>query len=484
MIDDPIQTDSTSNHSTPMKPTTAPEPEHVSRLVAYLQGLLDQSEGLPLYQTYRADLEQATPQSVLAAYYQLYASGVPVPQLLGILDKSINVFHRSLSALMRDRQDLVKSVPFLDALRQENEGLLARLAAMRQVLTSQPADARQQLLEQVRELRQFDDHYQKKENILFPYMERKMEQYRGLGLMWALHDEIRQRLKAAIACLEQKAAVGRRQPADEADQMDHVGHTDHTDHAHHTVHTDHADHTVHSDHSDRDGTGSSDRELNVALGQLIFGLHGMVNKEEWILFPIAVDLFSSDEWQDMAQQSLDYAFPFVEQAAIDALREAALSGPSVKRWPGSGDSPSPAMEALICYQSGTGSLSLDQITQVFAALPVDLTVVDENNRVVYFTRPQDRIFPRSPAIIGRSVDRCHPPQSVGKVMEIIEAFRSGSKQEATFWINLRGRKILIRYFALRDGAGAYKGTLEVSQDITDWHHLDGEKRLVDWQEHH
>jgi len=442
MIDDPIQKDPASNPSLSMKPSTSPEPEHISRIVAYLQGLLDQAEGLSLYQTYRSDLEQATPQTVLAAYYQLYASGVPVPQLLGILDKSINVFHRSLSALLRDRQDHVKSVPFLDTLRQENQGLLAKLAAIRQVLTSQPADARQQLLQQVRDLRLFDDHYQKKENILFPFMERKMEQYRGLGLMWALHDEIRQRLKAAIACLEQ------------------------------------AEEAVHADH---DGTRSSDRELNVALGQLIFGLHGMVNKEDWILFPIAVDIFSSDEWQDMARQSLDYTFPFVEQTAVNALREVALSGPSVKRWPGSDDSPSPATAAQVCYQSGTGSLSLDQITQVFAALPVDLTVVDENNRVVYFTRPQDRIFPRSPAIIGRSVDRCHPPQSVDKVMEIIEAFRSGSKQEATFWINLRGRKILIRYFALRDADGAYKGTLEVSQDITEWHHLDCEKRLIDWQ---
>ena len=361
--------------------------EHVSRIVAYLQGLLDQVDGLALYQTHQSDLEQVTPQSVLAAYYQLFAAGVPVQRLLGILDKSINVFHR---ALARFRPDMPKSSRFLDDLRQDNLDLLTRLAAIRQVLTSQPADTRKQLLEHVRELRKFDDHYQKKENILFPYLERKMERFRGLGLMWALHDEIRLRLKTTVACLEQ--------------------------------------------------TDSSDRDLNVALGQLIFGMHGMVNKEEWILFPLASEIITDTEWQEMARQSHDYAFPF------------------------------------------TGALNFEQITQVFAALPVDLTVVDENNRVVYFTRPKDRIFPRSPAIIGRQVEQCHPPQSVGKVLEIIEAFRSGSREDATFWINLRGRKILIRYFALRDAAGTYRGTLEVSQDISEWQLLEGEKRLIDWQE--
>lgn len=419
MIDAQDQADQPSDPSPTQNPSALPAPEHVSRIVAYLQGLLEQTDGLVLYQMYQSDLEQVTPQSVMLAFYQLYAAGVPVPRLLGILDKSINVFHR---ALARVRQDIPKSSRFLDALRQENLGLLTRLAAIRQVLTSQPADARQQLLEQVRELGKFDDHYQKKENILFPYMERKMDRYRGLSLMWALHDEIRQRLKAAVACLEE--------------------------------------------------TEGSDRDLNVALGQLIFGMHGMVNKEEWILFPLASEIISDAEWQDMVRQSQDYAFPFVDQPAIDSFTDSRSDSHLDLPIDMSGD----------IYQSGTGSLNFEQITQVFAALPVDLTVVDENNRVVYFTRPTDRIFPRSPAIIGRQVEQCHPPQSVGKVMEIIEAFRSGSKQDATFWISLRGRKILIRYFALRDAAGDYKGTLEVSQDISEWQQLEGEKRLTDWQE--
>jgi DUF438 domain-containing protein len=110
-----------------------------------------------------------------------------------------------------------------------------------------------------------------------------------------------------------------------------------------------------------------------------------------------------------------------------------------------------------------------------------MTFVDENNKVKFFTRPKDRIFPRSPAIIGRDVDKCHPPQSVHVVHEIIDSFRNGKKDHATFWINIKEKMILIQYFALRDSMGVYKGVLEVSQDITEIRALEGEKRLLHWE---
>lgn len=99
----------------------------------------------------------------------------------------------------------------------------------------------------------------------------------------------------------------------------------------------------------------------------------------------------------------------------------------------------------------------------------------------YFTRPKDRIFPRSPAIIGRDVQNCHPADSVEVVNKIIDAFRNNERDVATFWIDMRGNKLLIQYFALRDMQGAYKGTLEVSQDITDIRKLEGQRRLLQWQ---
>ena len=126
----------------------------------------------------------------------------------------------------------------------------------------------------------------------------------------------------------------------------------------------------------------------------------------------------------------------------------------------------------------TGVLSFEEILMVFNTLPVDMTFVDENNKVNYFTRPKDRIFPRSPAIIGRDVQKCHPPESVHVVNEILDSFRSGKENSATFWIQMKDKKILIQYFALRNAGGEYRGTLEVSQDITGIIKLEGERRLL------
>jgi len=107
--------------------------------------------------------------------------------------------------------------------------------------------------------------------------------------------------------------------------------------------------------------------------------------------------------------------------------------------------------------------------------------VDENNRVRFFTKPKDRIFPRSAAVIGRDVKNCHPPESVHVVEEIIESFRSGRETTAKFWINMKEKIILIQYFALFDNSGKYMGVLEASQDITEIKSLDGERRLLKWE---
>ena len=114
-------------------------------------------------------------------------------------------------------------------------------------------------------------------------------------------------------------------------------------------------------------------------------------------------------------------------------------------------------------------------------LPVDLTFVDEQDRVRYYSGGAERIFPRSPGIIGRSVQNCHPPKSLDVVNRIVAAFKDGSQDEASFWIWLGGKLVYIRYFAVRDEAGAYIGTVEVSQDVTAIHALQGERRLLDWE---
>ncbi|GAF83589.1 unnamed protein product, partial [marine sediment metagenome] len=117
---------------------------------------------------------------------------------------------------------------------------------------------------------------------------------------------------------------------------------------------------------------------------------------------------------------------------------------------------------------------------ILTHLPVDLTLVDENDRVAYYSQGKERIFPRSLGIIGREVQRCHPPDSVHVVNKILDAFRKGERDTAEFWIQLQGKFILIRYLALRSQDGAYKGCLEVSQDVTGIRQLEGERRLLDW----
>ena len=122
---------------------------------------------------------------------------------------------------------------------------------------------------------------------------------------------------------------------------------------------------------------------------------------------------------------------------------------------------------------------IETLEAIFDALPVDVTFVDETDTVGYYSKGNDRIFRRTPAVIGRKVQNCHPRDSVDKVIQVVSDLRSGKKDVAEFWIDLKGRKIYIRYFAVKDKAGKYIGTLEVTQDITEIQKITGEKRLLD-----
>jgi hypothetical protein len=120
---------------------------------------------------------------------------------------------------------------------------------------------------------------------------------------------------------------------------------------------------------------------------------------------------------------------------------------------------------------------------LFNHLPVDITFVDDHNKVKYFSNPKRRIFPRTKSVIGRDVHNCHPNESVQVVEKIVKSFKSGKKSTASFWIKMKGEMILIQYFAVRNENGDYKGVVEVSQEITEIQNLTGEKRLLDWELH-
>jgi PAS domain S-box-containing protein len=124
-------------------------------------------------------------------------------------------------------------------------------------------------------------------------------------------------------------------------------------------------------------------------------------------------------------------------------------------------------------------LSPETIEAIFDALPVDITFVDKDDTVCYYSRHNDRIFRRTPAIIGRKVQNCHPQQSIHKVNEVVADLKSGKRKVAEFWIDLKGQKVYIRYFPVRDKVGNYIGIVEVSQDITEIQKIKGERRLLD-----
>ena len=139
----------------------------------------------------------------------------------------------------------------------------------------------------------------------------------------------------------------------------------------------------------------------------------------------------------------------------------------------------PASESALQFE--TGSLSKEEIEAIFDSLPVDVSFVDKNDAVKYFNKADKRIFVRTKAVIGKKVQLCHPQKSVHIVNKILEAFKTGKKDSAEFWITMNNRLIHIRYFAVKDKNGKYLGTMEVTQDLTNIKKIEGQKRLLDWK---
>ncbi|MDT4762756.1 PAS domain-containing protein [Sphaerochaeta sp. PS] len=138
--------------------------------------------------------------------------------------------------------------------------------------------------------------------------------------------------------------------------------------------------------------------------------------------------------------------------------------------------PSPLPSSF--FVSPTGTLDSEVLQQIFTLLPLDIAFIDKDDRVCFYSDPPHRIFPRSPQVIGRLVQNCHPPKSVGTVEKILTSFKEGSEDSAEFYLTLQGRFVHIEYFAVRDRNNLYLGTLEVTQDATHLRSLVGQKRLL------
>jgi PAS domain S-box-containing protein len=202
--------------------------------------------------------------------------------------------------------------------------------------------------------------------------------------------------------------------------------------------------------------------LNKEFGKLFFVVFPLIFREEQIIFPVALRSIPDKVWEEMMIESFATGWCFGVKPEYKANTGTLFS----------------SVTGLVNLE--TGLLNAEQIILMLENLPVDITFVDENNEVRYFSGAKHRIFHRSKAIIGRKVQNCHPPESVHIVDRIIDAFRSGEQDKADFRIHMKGRIIHINYYALRNEKGEYKGTIEVSQDVTEIKALDGEKRLLDW----
>lgn len=265
-----------------------------------------------------------------------------------------------------------------------------------------------------------EKHYLRKENLLFPFLEK----YGITGppkVMWGKHDETRELLKAASEVLR----TGEEITLEEVSLI-----------------------------------------VDMVLKPASNAVGDMIMKEEQILLPMATDRLTEAEWYEVYKQTLDIGF--------------CLYDPDVEWKPDIADTDKQEVADQDVIHLASGSFTRKELNAILNALPVDLTFVDKDEKVKYFSQGKERIFYRSRAILNRDVKMCHPPSSVGVVEQIMDDFRSGKESSAPFWIQMKGKFIHIEYFALHDEEGHFLGTLEVSQNLTEKRALEGEQRILSY----
>ena len=404
-----------------------------------LKGLIEQLHAGEPVETVKAEfaelLEGVGSAEIARLEQALIAEGLPETEVKRLCDVHVAVFRESLDAEAAARPDTLPGHP-VHTFRAENE-VVARIltelgAALAQVEGTRDLLALTNARETFQRLRAFEKHYLRKENLLFPYLEK--HDFAGpSSVMWAIHDDIRAEWKALAAALG-GSSNGR----------------------------------------------AADAETPLALfGQLDNDMRQMIYKEENILFPAALERLSRHEWAAIHRQENGIGYFFVEPGLewLPVESVATELGDLLTL------NASPAAPVAGMLSLETGALTAEQVNLLLTHLPVEITFVDEHDRVRYYSESKEMLFPRSPAIIGRQVQNCHPPASLDRVQQILDSFRAGSRDVAEFWIQMRGHWVYIRYFALRDAGGAYRGTLEVTQEIGRIRELEGERRLVDEASH-
>jgi hypothetical protein len=403
--------------------TSTPDDDHeqqerIEVLKQVVQDLHDGGDLDDARQQFAVAIKDVGVGEIAAMEQQLIRDGMPVEEVQRLCDVHVGAFQQLLDKHTDIDPPVGHPAHTYMAENRRIEALLDRLTALTgKVVVGPGEEVRQELATVAEELGGLDNHYVRKENQLFPMLEKH-----GIDappkVMWAVHDEIRATLKAVRAAIEERGwdALDKHAP-----------------------------------------------ELARSSAEMIY-------KEEKILLPMCMDAFDEDEWREVRRGEDELGYAFAQPGS---------------EWPPAGESQEPSVAAtgssgtpgLLAMQ--TGELTLDQVNLMLIHLPMDISFVDENDVVRYYSEGE-RHFPRSPAVIGRKVQNCHPPASVHTVQQILDAFRAGERDSAEFWIQLHGKFLHIRYFAMRDSDGTYRGCLEAGQDVTEIRKLDGERRLLDW----
>ena len=342
---------------------------------------------------------------------QLISEGLPVEEVRAMCDVHVAVFEQGLQS--PENPELTPGHP-VHTFKYENFALQELLTLMEETVAQLPGEQPLRALRSYAEqMMQFDRIYLRKEHLLFPFLE-KHGVSGPTSVMWGIHDDVRNQARALRSALQ-------------------VGST---------------------------------TEIRAAFVPLAATMRAMIYKEENILYPTALKVLSAAEWLAIRDQSDEFGYCLIRPG--DAWQPDVPEAERITAFPGP-----------VGYQGGdisleVGSLSPLQLAQMLRHLPVDLTFVDETDTVRFYSESlHGRIFARTPSVIGRKVQNCHPPTSVHIVNAILEGFRAGRRSSASFWITLNERFVHIRYFAVRDPEGSYLGALEMVQDVTEIRALEG-----------
>ncbi|MCK5693171.1 MAG: DUF438 domain-containing protein [Bacteroidales bacterium] len=363
---------------------------------------------------------------VVQVEQELINEGLPEEEVLKFCDIHTQVLEGQID--QTGAREIPDGHP-VDTFKKENSELHKLVQTMERYYEKvhQPEDL--ELTTYILQLKAFfnnlmdvEKHYLRKENLLFPYLEK----YNITGppkVMWGKHDETRELLKVAREGLDIKGGM-------EFDELETL--------------------------------------VELVLKPASGAVSDMIMKEEEILFPMCMDKLADEEWYQISQESPEIGY--------------CLYDPEIE-WKPEGVEPSPVARTVEgSVQLPTGRLSIPELIGIFGTMPVELTFVDSQDKVRFFSHGKKPIFKRNRAIIGRDVRLCHPPKSVHVVEQVISDFKSGKEERAVFWLEMKGVFVYIEYYALRDEFNKYLGTLEVVQNITELKTIKGEQRLLSYTE--